>query len=93
MPESEAVGDVARSPERKIFAIFSRPISVGIAGKTIRRVLIFDSHPESLRLVFQSVGDVSSDHAASRHEKRTSIICGSILIAMVMAAMLWLLLW
>jgi hypothetical protein len=93
MFEPESVGDVARSPRGRIFAIVSRPISIGIAGKTIRRVLIFDNHPESLRLVLQSSVDVSSDDAASRREKRASIICGSILIAIVIAAMLWPLVW
>ena len=93
MFEPESVGNVARSPQGRIFAIVSRPISIGVAGKTIRRVLIFDNHPESLRLVLQSSGDVSSDDAASRREKRASIICGSILIALVIAAMLWPLVW
>lgn len=93
MFEPESVGDVARSPRGRIFAIVSPPISIGIAGKTIRRVLIFDNHPESLRLVLQSSADVSSDDAASRREKRAPIICGSILIAIVIAAMLSPLVW
>ena len=39
---------------RKIFVIkkTSRQRSTNAAGKKIRRILIFDDHPESLRLVF-----------------------------------------
>jgi hypothetical protein len=39
---------------RKIFVIkkTSRLPSANAAGKKIRRILIFDNHPESLRLVF-----------------------------------------
>jgi hypothetical protein len=93
MFKSESVSDIARSPQGRIFAIFSRPISIGVAGKTVRRVLVFDNHPESLRLALQFSADVSSDDAASRQERRTSIICGSILIAIVIAAMLSPLVW
>ena len=52
----------------------------------------FDNHPESLRLVFESGVDLDSDDAASRQERRTFIICESILIAMG-PTLLWLLLW
>jgi hypothetical protein len=39
------------SPERRrIFAIVA-PAKVDVSGKAIRRILIFDNHPESLRLV------------------------------------------
>jgi hypothetical protein len=65
-------------------------VPAGVPGKTIRRVLIFDNHPETQRLLSKAV---DGDDAESRSEKRKSIICGSILIAMVVAAMLWPLLW
>ena len=43
-----------RSRTKKIFVIkkTSRLRSINGAGKKIRRILIFDNHPESLRLVF-----------------------------------------
>jgi len=83
----------AVSRPKKIFAIVTslRPADVGC--KTVRRIVIFDNHPDSLRLVLQSCVDLHRDDAATRREKRTSIICGSILIAMVLGAMLWPLLW
>jgi hypothetical protein len=56
-------------------------------------MLIFDNHPDSLRLLFETGLDLESDDDAWQRERRTSIICGSVLIAMVVAAMLWPLLW
>ena len=82
---------VARNSGRKrIFAIVSRPIPTGIEDKTIRRVVIFDNHPDSLRLILQaSVDEVSADEFAVRREKLISFVSGSVLILMCMAAMLW----
>ena len=82
------------SGRKRVFAVVSRPIPTGVADKTIRRILIFDNHPDSLRLVLKPGANLDSDDEAMfRRERRTSIICGSILIAMVVAAMLWPLLW
>jgi hypothetical protein len=61
-----------------------------VKGKTIRRILVFDNHPDTLRLILDSGIDADSGDAASR---RTPIICGSILLALITAAMLWALLW
>ena len=91
--ELGSVRDWTSSFEKRIFAIELRPVAAEVKGKAIRRFVIFDNHPDSLRLVLKSGGDVSSDNAASRQQKRTSIICGSILIAIVIAAMLWPLVW
>jgi hypothetical protein len=94
VPDLGCLDDSRRAGRKKIFAIVSRPIPAGVEGKTIRHVLIFDTHPDSLRLVFETGADLESDAAAAwRRERRTSVICGSILIAMVVAAMLWPLLW
>ena len=93
VPELGCLDDSRRSGRKRIFAAVSRPIPTGVGGKTIRRVLIFDNHPDSLRLIFETGVDSDSDHAAWRRERRTSVICGSILISMVVAAMLWPLLW
>jgi hypothetical protein len=90
VPELGRLRDSTRSGRKRIFAIVSRPIPTGVEGKTIRGILIFDNHPESLRLVSKTGVDVDNDEAASR---QTSIICGSILIAMVIAAMLWPMFW
>jgi hypothetical protein len=81
------------SGQKRFFAIVSPPIPTSVAGKTIRRIMIFDNHPDSLRLVLKSGLDLEGDAAASRRERRRSIICGFILIAMVVAALLWPLWW
>ncbi len=39
------------SGPKKIFAIVAPPLPASSGGKTIRRILIFDNHPDSLRLV------------------------------------------
>jgi hypothetical protein len=93
MPELGYPSGSASSGQKRIFAIVSPPIPTPVEGKTIRRIVIFDNHPDSLRLVSESEVDPDSDEAASRRERRTSIICGSILIAIVLVAVLWPLLW
>jgi len=93
MPELGYSSGLASSGQKRIFAIVSPPILTPVDGKTIRRIVIFDNHPDSLRLVLDSGVNVESDDATSRRERRTSIICGSLLIGMVLTAMLWPLLW
>src|SRR5262249_40780699 len=94
VPELGHVRDCTNSGRKRIFAIVSRPIATGVEGKTIRRVLIFDNHPASLRLIHESDMDLGkNDDATSQREKRKSIVCGSILIAMTIAALLCPLLW
>lgn len=93
VPELRSLHDSKSSNRKRIFAIVSRPIPTNVKGKTIRRIIIFDNHPDSLRVVLGSGRRLDTDDAVSRREKRTSIICGSILIAIVLGAMLWPLLW
>jgi hypothetical protein len=93
MVELGCLRDSTSSGRKRIFAIVSRPIPTGVEGKTIRRILIFDNHPDSLRLVFETGVDLNSDDAAWRRKRRASVICGSILIIVVVAAMLWPLWW
>jgi hypothetical protein len=89
MPDLSRLSGSARSGQKRIFAIVSPPIRTPVDGKTIRRIVIFDNHPDSLRLVLNSGVNVDSDDAVSRRERRTSIICGLILIAILLAALLW----
>ena len=85
------IRDSVSSARRRIFAIVAQP-KIDVGGKVIRRILIYDNHPDSLRLVLNSGVDADSDDT-SRRERRTSIICGFILIAMLIAAVLWPLCW
>ena len=93
MAELGSVRDWISSGEKRIFAIALRPIATEIKGQAIRRIVIFDNHPDSLRLALESGVKLESDDAAARLERCASMICGSILIAIVLAAMLWPLYW
>jgi hypothetical protein len=93
MPELGYLSGSASSGQKGIFAIVSPPIPTPVEGKTMRRIVIFDNHPDSLRLVLDSGVNFESDDAVSGRERRTSIICGLILIAMLVAAALWPLCW
>ena len=92
-PELSCLPDSTSSGRKRIFAIVLRPIPTQVKGKTIRRILIFDNHPDSLRLVFEPGVELDTDDAASRRERRIAIICGFILIAIVVGALLWPRLW
>ena len=89
IPELGCLRDCISSRQKRTFAIVLRPIPTQVNGKTIRRILIFDNHPDSLRLVFESGVELDTDDAASRRERRIAIICGFILIAIVVGALLW----
>jgi hypothetical protein len=89
MPELDSFHDPTGLDRKTIFAVVSRPIPTDVKGKTIRRVLIFDNHPDSLHLVSKTSIDRESDDAVWRREKRRAFICGSILIAMIAAGVLW----
>jgi hypothetical protein len=67
----------------------SRPIPTGIENKTIWRVIIFDNHPDSLLLISQAGLDVTADDFQVRRDKLISIVSGSVLILMCVAALLW----
>jgi hypothetical protein len=89
----KSLGNVARSPQRRIFAIVPRAKPNGPDGRMQRRILIFDNHPDSLRLLSNSAVFVNDEaDAVSRRERHRAIICGSILIVMSIAAILWWLL-
>jgi hypothetical protein len=89
MPGLSRPSASASPGQKRVFAIVWPPIPTSVDGKTIRRIVIFDDHPDSLRLVLDSGVNVESNDAVSRRERRTSIICGLILIAMLVAALLW----
>jgi len=93
LPELGRVHGSTSSGRKRVFAVVSRPIPTEVGGKTIRRVLVFDNHPDSLRVILESGMDLNSEAGAWSREKRTSIFCGLIMIAMLAGAMLWPLFW
>ncbi len=93
MTELSSVRDSTRSSKKRIFAIVSRSAAAELKGKAIQRIVIFDSHPDSLRLLLESGVDFNCDDTAARWERRASMICGSILIPIILAALLLALCW
>jgi len=77
------------SAQKKIFAIVSQPIPTSMDDKTIRCVVIFDNHPDTLRLILQAGVDVTADDFAVRRDKLISFVSGSVLILMCAAAVFW----
>ncbi len=80
-------------PERgKIYAIVAPPMPADLCGKTIRRILIFDNHPDSLRLVFGRRLNADVGPGAPQITNRRYIILGLVPILAVVLATVWLLL-
>jgi hypothetical protein len=85
LPKIGCIRAAGKSERKRTFAIVSRPIAID--NKTIRRVVIFDNHPESLRLILQSGIGATEDNVG--RAGLVWIIPGFILIATGVAALLW----
>ena len=57
--------------------------------KTIRRILIFDNHPDSLRLVSRLRVGPDVDLAAPRYRSRSHLILGLVVIIALVLATIW----
>jgi len=80
-----------RSRTRKIFVIkkTSRLPSTNAAGKKIRRILIFDNHPDSLRLVFGRRPLPDVDVSGPQRVSWRELIIVSILAIAALVGMFW----
>ena len=85
---------------RKIFAIVAPPMPSELGRKRVQRVLIFDNHPDSLRLVSQQRLNPDVDCAtrpvrpadelvAPGHMRTSQVVLGLGLIVTLVLAMLW----
>ena len=77
---TERLPDATLREQKGRFAVESRLVSV--SGKTIRHIVIFDNHPDSLRLL------LSSDLIPQR---RNEFFYAVLTIVLVLAAVLWML--
>ena len=79
------------SRTKKIFVIkkTSRLPSTNAAGKTIRRILIFDNHPDSLRLVFGRRPYPDVDLSPPQRVSAWELIIVSILTIGGLVGMFW----
>ncbi len=81
-PRFDVTPDSLGQKRTRVFAIVSRPIRLREGAAPIRRVLIFDDHPATIRLL----DDV--DLALKRKNKLALVVC-SALIVLLMLAMFW----
>src|SRR5216683_326135 len=83
--------DRQRSRTRKIFIIkkTSRLPSTNAAGKKIRRILIFDNHPDSLRLIFGERASPYVDLSVPQRVSSWQLIVVSILTMSALFGMVW----
>ena len=81
--------DSKSSDKKRIFAIVSRPIPAEVGDKTIRRILIFDNHPDSLRLVSRLRVRPDVDFAAPRYTSHSHVILGLFVVMALVLAMIW----
>jgi hypothetical protein len=81
--------DSTASGQKKIFAIVTPPMPADVGDKMIRRILIFDNHPDSLRLVsrLRLRPDVKLDAARRAHP--AYLIFALLLMLALSIAMFW----
>jgi len=89
LPRDLLLARWAAVPARKIFVVKQTShLATNAAGKTVRRILIFDNHPDSLRLVFGP----SASHGQFSDPERTpswAVALLWILVVGLMMAMFW----
>ena len=76
------------SGQKKIFAIVAPAIPADVGRKTIRRILIFDNHPDSLRLLSR-LHVRPDDLAATRRAHPVYLIFALLLMVALSIAMFW----
>ena len=84
-------GDRQRGRTRKIFIIkqTSRLPSTNAAGSKIRRILIFDNHPDSLRLVFGERANPYVNLSVPQRVSSWELVFVSILTMSALFGMFW----
>jgi len=86
------LGNSTGPQRRKIYAIVAPPMPADPGRKTKRRILIFDSHPDSIRLVFGRRLSADVDFTVPEITGRRYIILGLVPILVIVLVTLWVLL-
>ena len=73
--------------QRRIFAVISPPLRLDRSRKPIRRVLIFDNHPESLRLISRQYAN--RNRQPGLRPIHRNVILSLFLVLILAAAMFW----
>jgi len=86
-----AASEKPRRRARRIFVIKQarRLASTNGTEKKLRRILIFDDHPDSLRLVFERGANPHVDHSAPERVSSLELILVSILTMVAFLGMFW----
>ena len=74
---------------KEIFAIVVPPMPADLGCKTIRRILIFDNHPDSLRLVSRLRVRPDVDLVAARRAGPAHLMFGLLLMLALSIGMFW----
>lgn len=85
------VGNAASKRGRKIFAVISPPVRVDQSNKPVRRILIFDNHPESLRLVSEKNPNKNVSSPKRRLLRREWLLGLLLILVLLVAFSPWLL--
>ena len=81
MIRTDRLPDATTREQKRRFALESRLVSV--SGKTIRHIVIFDNHPDSLRLL------LSSDLIPQRRNEFFYAVLTIVLVLAAGLGMLW----
>ena len=81
MIRTDRLPDATLREQKRRFALESRLVSV--SGKTIRHIVIFDNHPDSLRLL------LSSDFIPQRRNEFFYAVLTIVLVLAAVLGMLW----
>ena len=86
---SSLLRDSTGSGSKKIFAIVAPLMPANLGCKTIRRILIFDDHPDSLRLVSRLRVRPDVDLVAARRGHPAYLMFALLLMLALSIAMFW----
>jgi hypothetical protein len=87
--DNQVLGESTDPGTNRIFAIVTRRQPAGSDGKTIRSILIFDNHPESLRLLRRRRPSPDVDLVAARRAGPAHLMFGLLLMLTLSFAMFW----
>jgi hypothetical protein len=85
----ELAAKAAKTPKRRLFALVSRPQPSNSDTQPIRRILIFDNHPATLRLLAGAPVDSQANDSASTTRLVVSSVVALALIGLAAFAMFW----
>jgi hypothetical protein len=87
--DNQVLGESTYSGTNRIFAIVTPPLAANSGGKTIRGILIFDNHPESLRLLCRQRPSPDVDLVAPRRARPAHLLFALLLTLALSIAMFW----